>query len=451
MKKGELKILLVEDDALTAQVNKRLLRPHGHVSVAKSIKDAHNLMSQNCFDIGFFDLNLYGELDGLKLLKLAKLNNLYSVVLSGETKKEILEQSFINGAKDFLSKPFDNEKLESVLKRFYNFKKHTYFEKLINESFITKSTFITEELYKLKNITFSKRPVFISGETGTGKRVVAHIIKDILECDNFLEINCSQYTDELFASEILGHTKGAFTGASKDKKGILEKADGGVVFLDEIHALSPKAQKTLLKAIDEQEFYPVGSDIKVKSNFRVISATCENIHELISRGDFRQDLYARISTFSVSLLPLRERSEDINLLFEYFLSKQPFRILINDEASRILKNYDWPQNTREIQDLVENWIVQGHRLITPDVLPTHIKNNINPTETLIPEYYLDLVEEMGLKEFLTVFKKEVINGMLKRHRGVVKHASKAMGTSYPNLTNFLKNNSNKTFMTRSRS
>jgi DNA-binding NtrC family response regulator len=448
MKEKMLKILLVEDDAFTAQTNKRLLDAYGSVLVARNVDTAHSMLKNETFDLAFFDLNLYGELDGLKLLKLAKIMNVYSIVLSGEVKKEVLEESFNNGAKDYLNKPFTLNKLESVLNRFKNFQRNSEFENLINKAFITKSYELSEELYKIKNLPFSTKPVFISGETGTGKRVVAHLIKDVINTPKFIEVNCSQYTDELFASELFGHAKGAFTGALKDKDGLLKKADDGVIFLDEIHALSPKAQKTLLKAIEEQEFYPVGSDEKISSNFRVISATCENIHDLIQTGCFRDDLYARISTFEVNLTPLRKRPEDVELLLEHFINKQPFRIVITEAALKILKNYEWPRNTREIQDIVENWVVHGHRLITPDVLPIQVINNINPAESIISDYFLDLVEEIGLKEFMVIFKKELITRMIKRHKGVVKHASSAMRTSYPTLTNFIKANAAKAFDSR---
>ena len=150
----------------------------------------------------------------------------------------------------------------------------------------------------------------------------------------------------------------------------------GIVFLDEIHALSLKAQKTLLKAIEEKEFYPVGSNTKVKSNFRVVSATCEDIESLLERSLFREDLYARINTFNIKLSPLRKRQEDIILLFEYFISKQLIQIVITDEAKTVLKNYSWPRNTREIQDLVENWVINGDRLITVETLPNNIKKNL---------------------------------------------------------------------------
>ncbi len=445
MNKQKIKILIVEDDLLTAQLNKRLLASFGNVVVANDVREAHDLLKAHDIDVAFFDLNLSGELDGLRLLKLANHLNIYSIVVSGETAKETLEEAFINGAKDFLNKPFNNKKLEVVWSRFENHRKDIEFENIINQSFITKSQSLSEELYQIKNLSFSNKPIFVHGETGTGKRVVAHLIRDILKVENFIEINCSQYSDELFVGELFGHTDNAFTGAKKEKKGLLELADGGVIFLDEIHSLSSKSQKTLLKAIEEKEFYPVGSNRKVKSDFRVMSATCEDIHSMIELGTFRKDLYARISTFQISLSPLRERREDIELLFHYFISKQPFRILINDLALECLHNYSWPQNTREIQDLVENWVVHGHRLITPDVLPSRIKNNIFESKGLVTDEHLDLVEEMGLKEFLVVFKKELIQGMTKRHNGTVRTASKAMDVSPAHVSRYLQTHKDKSF------
>ena len=325
---NETTILLVEDDLLTLRTNKRLLSSYGKVLTASNSFDAEQIMIERKIDVSFFDLNLDGELEGLNLIKKAQSANIYSIVVSGESREDVLHSAFENGAKDYLLKPFNNEKLIQVIQRFFNSKKHLEFENLINKAFITKSQAQVEEIYKIKNLTISDKPVFINGETGTGKRVIAHLIKEISQSEKFIEVNCSQFTDELIASELFGHTKGSFTGAHNDKIGLLEEAHNGIVFLDEIHALSLKSQKTLLKAIEEKEFFPVGSNRLVKSNFRVVSATCENMEELIGAGKFREDLFARISTFQINLLSLKERKEDIGLLFDYFISKHLVQILI---------------------------------------------------------------------------------------------------------------------------
>ncbi len=449
MKVSDLKILIVEDDFLTLQTNKRILSSYGSILTASNTTDAISLLNSAEFDIAFFDLNIHGQLDGIDLIEKASSKGIYSIVVSGETKEEILKNAFINGAKDYLIKPFDKEKLDQVLSRFLNNRKHSEFEKIINESFITKSQIQSEELYKLKNLTISDKPIFISGETGTGKRVIGHLIKKLSGEKDFFELNCSQYSDELIASELFGHVKGAFTGANENKIGILEKANNGIVFLDEIHALSVRSQKILLKAIEEKEFFPVGSNKSIKSQFRIVSATCENIQDLLSLGKFRSDLFARISTFQINLFPLRDRREDIELLFKYFISKHLVQVLITNEAKEILKSYSWPRNTREIQDLVENWIVNGHRLITPDILPNHIKHNITESQSIVPELYYDFIEEHGLTEFMSFLKKEIALNMISRHGGSMRKASKTMHMSYSNLSSFLKENKDKNLYTGS--
>lgn len=446
MKKREINILIVEDDSLTMQTSKRILSSLGKIFTASTEGEAHQVMANKKIDLAFLDLNLNGELSGLNLIGYATIQGIYPIVLSGEVDRKILETAFTNGAKDYLNKPFNNEKLTLVMNRFHNFRNNIKFENLINDSFITKSQALTEELYKIKNLSISEKPVFISGETGTGKRVVAHLIKNILEKDKFLEINCAQFSDELIASELFGHKRAAFTGATSDKIGLLEKADGGIVFLDEIHALSVKAQKLLLKAIEEKEFLPVGSDTPVKSDFRIISATCEDIEDLVDAGAFREDLYARINTFHINLSPIRKRPEDVMLLLKHFISKQLIQILITEEAGEILEKYSWPRNTREIQDIVENWVVHGHRVITPEVLPVHIRNNIVKSSKIISEYHIDLVEEMGLKEFITVFKKEILLEVLKRNKDVLKYAAKSIDTDPTYFRRFLNTNKDKSFI-----
>jgi DNA-binding NtrC family response regulator len=443
MNEIETNILIVEDDSLTLQTTKRLLKPYGKVITASSEEDTYKLIQEHQIDIAFFDLNLNGEMSGLKLLTYARLNGIYSIVISGEAQTSILEEAFTNGAKDYLIKPFTQEKLSAVISRFYNNNKHIEFEKLIDTNFITKSPELSQELYKIKNLSVSDRPIFIHGETGTGKRVVAHLIQKILGLENFLEINCSQFTDELFASELFGHRKGSFTGAIEDRVGFLEQANNGVIFLDEIHALSIKSQKTLLKAIEEKEFYPVGSKEKVKSNFRVISATCEDIELLIDQSLFRADLYARINTFNIELSPLRKRKEDIVLLLEHFISKQLMQIVITKEAKELLTNYTWPRNTREIQDIVENWVVHGHRLITQATLPPHIVSNIVLGNKLVNDYHLDLAEEIGISNLVILLKKEIIEIMIKRYNGNAKDASNAMQASPPNISRFMITNKDK--------
>lgn len=434
---NDLRILLVEDDLYTQKVSKRILSRYGNVEAASSKEEAKDFLTKKSYDMAFLDLNLHGELGGLNLIKLTQEYKAYPVVVSGETDKRTIQKSLEFGARDYLLKPFDDQKLDSVIARYFLNKKEMALLQKIRKGFITRNDDQAKELSKIINLSISDKPIFIDGETGTGKRVVAHLIKETLNCDNFIEVNCSQFSGETSRSELFGHKSGSFTGANSDKIGLLQKAHRGILFLDEIHALSAEVQKLLLKAIEEKVFYPMGSNIPVKSDFRIISATCEDVHSLIAEGKFREDLYARVSTFQIKLSPLRERTEDIIPLFEHFISKQPFQMLITEEAQEILKRYSWPRNTREVQDLLENWVVNGHRLITAIQIPQRIKSNLPPQKRLFTQHHLDLVEDIGLKEFMNHFKKEIVNEYLKRNGGNLRQASKSMQIAPSTLSEML--------------
>jgi DNA-binding NtrC family response regulator len=424
---NELKILLVEDDLYTQSVSKRILSRFGKVEAASSKEEAQALLKTKIYDMAFLDLNLHGQLDGINLIKITQDHKAYPVVVSGETDKTIIQKSLQTGAKDYLLKPFDDQKLDSVIARYFLNQKEMSLLQKIRKGFITRNEKQAAELSKIVNLSISDKPIFIDGETGTGKRVVAHLIKDTLGCENFIEVNCSQFIGDTTRSELFGHKAGSFTGANSDKVGLLQKAHDGIIFLDEIHALPLEVQRLLLKALEEKVFYPVGSNIPVKSNFRIMAATCENIHSLIAEGKFREDLYARVSTFQIRLSPLRERPEDILPLFDHFISKQPFQMLLTEETQTILQSYSWPRNTREVQDLLENWVVNGHRLITPDLIPLRIKENRPVDSKIFNQKHLDMIEDIGMKEFLNFFKKELIQEFVNRNNGSIRQAAKKIG------------------------
>ena len=423
----ELKILLVEDDLYTQSVSKRILSRFGKVEAASTKEEAQNLLKANIYDVAFLDLNLHGKLDGINLIKITQDHKAYPVVVSGETEKAIIQKSLQTGAKDYLLKPFDDQKLDSVISRYFLNKKEMGLLQRIRKVFVTRNEKQAKELSKIVNLSISDKPIFIDGETGTGKRVVAHLIEDTLGCENFIEVNCSQFIGDTTRSELFGHKAGSFTDANADKIGLLQKAHGGIIFLDEIHALPLEVQRLLLKALEEKVFYPVGSNIPVKSDFRIIAATCENIHALISEGKFREDLFARISTFEIKLSPLRERPEDILPLFDHFISKLPFQMLITEESQKILQSYSWPRNTREVQDLLENWVVNGHRLITPELIPQKIRENRPTPSKVFSQLHLDMVEDMGMRDFMTFFKKELIQEFIKQNNGSIRQAAKKIG------------------------
>lgn len=266
---NELQILLVEDDLYTQSVSKRILSRFGKVEAASTKEEAQSLLKAKTYDVAFLDLNLHGKLDGLNLIKLTQDYKAYPVVVSGETDKAIIQKSLQTGAKDYLLKPFDDQKLDSVIARYFLNKKELHLLQKIRKGFVTRNEKQATELSKIVNLSISDKPIFIDGETGTGKRVVAHLIKETLGCENFIEVNCSQFIGDTTRSELFGHKAGSFTGANQDKTGLLQKAHEGIIFLDEIHSLTLEVQRLLLKALEEKVFYPVGSNIPVRSDFQI--------------------------------------------------------------------------------------------------------------------------------------------------------------------------------------
>lgn len=426
METKPLSILLVEDDPFSQKISRQLLSRFGNVSLAADISSANEIIKIRKFDVAFLDLRLDGELDGLELIKVSINQNIYPIVVSGESDKKIISQALKNGAKDYLLKPFTDHQLDSVIQRYWigiNLKESL---NSIKKKFITKSSEQINELAKIPNLISSSKPIFIEGETGTGKRVIAHLIKEALGCQNFIEVNCSQFSGETAKSELFGHKAGSFTDAKTDKIGLLQKANKGILYLDEIHALSMDTQKLLLKAVEEGSFYPVGSSVPVHSEVRIISATCEDINTLVSKRLFRQDLLARISTFRIRALPLRTRREDIIPLFNHFISKKPFQIIIDEQCESILRSYDWSNNTREIEDLVENWSTHGVRLITPENLTIEMVDRSSKKKNVFTSDQLDLIKELGLKNFISLFKKEVTQEVVQNNGGSVVEASKCL-------------------------
>ncbi|MFN7997805.1 MAG: sigma-54 dependent transcriptional regulator [Bryobacteraceae bacterium] len=220
----------------------------------------------------------------------------------------------------------------------------------------------------------SRAPVLLLGESGTGKEVVARAIHDANPCGDFVTIDCGALVGPLVESELFGHTRGAFTGAAEAKKGLIEAADGGTAFFDEIGDLPLDMQVKLLRLLQEHEFRPVGSLKQHRVDMRVIAATHHELARDVSRGTFRQDLYYRLNIVTIRLPPLRERREDIPELIDHFLGRTGKHLEITREARNVMMNYAWPGNVRELQNSIERMaaVHSGPFLHTPD-LPTALQ------------------------------------------------------------------------------
>lgn len=288
------------------------------------------------------------------------------------------------------------------------------------------------EIYKIiGRLAVTDSSVLILGESGTGKELVARAIhkNSFRSSKPFIGINCAALTESLLESEFFGHEKGAFTGAVAQKKGKLELADGGIVFLDEIGEMAPALQAKLLRVLQEREFERVGGIRPIKVNIRLIAATNKDLEEAIKNGSFRQDLYYRLNVVSLAMPPLRERREDILLLANYFAAKHSAKCKravtgISSAARACLTNYNWPGNVRELENAIERAIVLGTtKYILPEDLPEAILESVSSNGNPVTGYY----------ESVNSCKKQILLKALEQASGNYTEAAKLLGVHPNNL------------------
>jgi DNA-binding NtrC family response regulator len=348
------------------------------------------------------------------------------------------------GAFDYLQKPFEVDELLVVVRRALEHDRlrtqHRYLLSERDEEFnhygiVGNSRPIQELLKKLELVAQSKSTVLITGETGTGKELAARAIHDRSAQREMplIKVNCAAIPESLLESELFGHVRGAFTGAQSNKRGKFALADGGSIFLDEIGTMPPALQAKLLRVLQEREFEPLGSERTHKVDLRVIAATNRDLRKKVSDGSFLEDLYYRLSVIPIEIPPLRERREDIPELVEHFLRKHQRRTgkrieRIEDDALRILRQYDWPGNVRELENTIERAVV----LATSGVLDAA---QIAP-QGAITAPAADL-PSVRLHENVEWAERESVRRAIQRANGVKKDAAEALGISQRALSYYL--------------
>lgn len=417
MKDKKLNILLVEDDLLSRLSLKSRLENLATVVEAVTSLEAISLSESLNFDLAFVDLDLEAELAGLNVVRALKSKNIHTIVLSGREDDAVIEEAYTLGCHDFLSKPFTKASIESVLSKFKN-SKHDLTKRL-QEVLLTEDQSLNSQLKVIEQALYGDHPVLITGETGTGKTFLAKFIHELVGSEKpFIHLNCSEVSESLIESELFGHEKGSFTGALKSKKGLLELADGGVLFLDEVATLTLPVQKKLLKAIEEKTFYPVGSEKSISSNFRLVSATCENLKEKVKNGEFREDFLYRLEGFNVHLKSLRERKGDINNLVNFFLKKNKRRIVLTAEARQELLAYNWPGNIRELQKVIEVLRSSEKGIVEKSDLLDLLKKNESTEEVELIDF--DRVKSMGLSAYLEMIESHILEQVLAENNDKVR-------------------------------
>ena len=385
---GGYKILIVEDDQRMNQALCHILSKKGYgVESVDSGEKALERIRQTRFDLVVSDLKL-PAMDGMEVLKAIKQydRTILFVIITAYGTVDTAVSAMKQGAEDYILKPFDMEELRLVVEKTLE-KRRLFLDNLrLQQQLEKKYTFEnivgTSEsmmgVFKTINrVKESKTTVLIRGETGTGKELVARAIhfNSSRASKPYLPVNCAALNEDLMASELFGHVKGAFTGAVADKRGLFEAADGGTLFLDEIGDVGQGLQQTFLRALEKGEIQPVGSFQRKIVSVRILAATNKNLEAMVEQGGFRKDLYYRLNVVTIDLPPLRQRREDIGLLAAHFLTKYAAQNNKNIRgiapgALRLLENYCWPGNVRELENIIERaTLFETTHEITPDSLP----------------------------------------------------------------------------------
>src|SRR6266496_1564270 len=365
-----LNLMIVDDERAIREVCRDVAQTLGfHTSIADSAEHAYRVLESNAIDVVLLDLKLPGA-GGLEALHQIRERrpDAVIIVVTGYGTVQSAVQAMKNGAYDYVTKPFSMEELRLLLERVSSHLKLKTENRMLREKIKSKQGFGSivgrapemEKLYRIiAKAAQSTHPVLILGESGTGKELVAKSIHFSGPFRNqpFIPVDCGSLVPTLIESELFGHVRGAFTGATHPKDGLLAIAEGGSVFLDEIGDLPVDLQAKLLRALQEKEIRPVGSVKRVPINVRILAATNRDLEQAVAQGTFRRDLYFRLNVLALRVPPLRQRRQDIPLLVAHFLERlgrdSGVEKTISDDALKTLLNYDWPGNVRELENCLE--------------------------------------------------------------------------------------------------
>jgi len=437
------RILVADDEPGIRQSLCGVLGDEGyHADSAESGEQCLESLARQPYELVLLDIWLPG-MDGLETL--ARIQEMPPedrpavVVISGHGSIETAVKATKLGAFDFLEKPLTIQKVLVVAKNAMLQRRMELEIQSLKDSTGRQHQIIGDSVpmkalrQQLSLMAATNGRVLIYGESGVGKELVAQAIHALSTRadDPFIEVNCAAIPEELIESELFGHRKGSFTGASEDKVGKFQKADGGTLFLDEVGDMSLKTQAKVLRALEEQRFEPVGAHEVIRVDVRVIAATNKNLEEEIERGNFREDLFYRLNVIPFHVPPLRERVEDVPLLADHFMQeftraygRKPKEL--TEEAYQLLKEHNWPGNVRELRNLMERIVIMNPQI---RVDARHI--SLTPGRRPAAEPILD--HFASLQEFREAAERDYILKKLEETRGNVTRAAELLGMERSNL------------------
>lgn len=424
------RILIVDDDESARSFLASVLAAEGyHCATANSVASAEAALRKESFHMAFLDLYL-GTANGLNVLDLIKVlqPQCACVIMTAHMSVETVAKSLGSGAIEYLGKPLLIDDLLAVVRRVQNAESPaedaaSKEDEGPESSIIGRTPKMLEVYRAIARVAPTEVSVLILGASGTGKELVARAIHDHSSRAKmpFVPVNCGALPENILESELFGHEKGAFTGADSSRPGLFEAANGGTLFLDEISETRPSFQVNLLRAVQEQKVRRVGSQKYTSVDVRIVAASNRDLKKLIASGQFREDLYYRLSVVEVHLPGLEERREDIPLLVQHFLKRSNARnkrsVKINDEALRVLTSSSWPGNVRELENLVERLAIfcTSGEIGAADVETERRVTHSNGTTTLESAKSLEDMERLHIAR------------VLQEHAGNKSRAARALG------------------------
>ncbi len=442
-------ILLVDDEEKILKALGRALRNAGHAVVeTTSPRNAQRLLAERTFDVLVVD-NMMPELSGLELIRefvasTPEQERPQILMMTAHATVESAIEAMKLGALDYLQKPFEIEELLVVVRRALDHQRlRTDYRYLVSErdeqfdhyGIIGRSRSMQEVIKRAELVAETKSTVLITGETGTGKELVARAIHDRSAQRDMplIKVNCAAIPETLLESELFGHVRGAFTGATTTKKGKFALADGGTLFLDEIGTMSPTLQSKLLRVLQEREIEPLGSERTEKIDVRVIAATNRDLRQMVADGKFQEDLFYRLNVIPIEIPPLRDRRDDIPVLVEHFVKKHAQRTgrrveRIDEGGLAGLQQYDWPGNVRELENTIERAVVLSPGPVIA-ARAISVLGAAAPATTGLPS--------LKLRQNIEWVERETIRRALENAGGVKKDAAELMGISQRALSYYL--------------
>jgi two-component system NtrC family response regulator len=445
-------ILVVDDEKNYRTILAQLLEGEGYrVSVAENPFAALELLGRESVSLILSDLRM-PRMDGMAFLQQVRedVGDVPFVILTAFATVETALAAMKAGAFDYLLKPFNNEDILLTVSKALAYARlqaenaalRRQLEQGREREILGESPAIRRLLLDIGRVAPARTSVLIVGESGTGKELVARALHRASPRGKrpLVSINCAAFAENLLESELFGHERGAFTGATERKRGLLEVADGGTLFLDEIGEFPLSLQPKLLRVLQERRFRRVGGTAEIESDVRVVAATHRDLAAMLSSGAFREDLYYRLNVVPLHVPPLRQRSEDVPLLALHFLRRfareldRPV-VSLHPEALKTLQGYAWPGNVRELQNVIERGVLfcAGDTLKNAD-LPEPLRRSAG--ETIAPAVSLEL--DRPLPELLDAVEEDLIRRALVKARGVQAQAAELLGISRSNLQYKLK-------------